>query len=150
MFGKYNPLNCERVYVDLRCPFCSSSAPQSPSLCRPESTSSLETLHLHLKWELALIHQFNLGFIRTILQVNKAQLLFTGRWFMSCGFTVCGFTGCGFIGGGFTGCGFISCGFTGHGFESHCSPPAGPSCHKCAQTCLETERNLARIWQPRP
>ena len=27
--------------------------------------------------------------------------------------------------------------------ESHCSPPAGPSCHRCALTCLETESNLA-------
>ena len=34
----------------------------------------------------------------------------------------------------------------GCGFKSHCSPPAGPSCHRCAPTCLKTETNLARIW----
>ena len=31
----------------------------------------------------------------------------------------------------------------GCGFESHCSPPAGPSCYRCAPTCLETESNPA-------
>ena len=30
----------------------------------------------------------------------------------------------------------------GRGLESHCSPPAGPSCHRCAPTCLKTESNL--------
>ena len=31
----------------------------------------------------------------------------------------------------------------GCGFAFHCSAPAGPSCHRCAPTCLETESNLA-------
>ena len=31
----------------------------------------------------------------------------------------------------------------GCGFESHGSPPTGPSRHRCAPTCLETESSLA-------
>ena len=34
----------------------------------------------------------------------------------------------------------------GCAFESHCSPPAGPSCHRCAPTCLKTGGDMAAVY----